>query len=110
MMPTLLLPIDIISLHILRVLGPDLGVPRLCVCAAQDGGGDLIIMNQLKSTFKNFAEVARTELVGGWDEYSSMCTWQGVTCTNQGFVQVSARLLLCLTDTTTWLTLLSTFF
>ena len=56
--------------------------------AAQDVGGDLIIMNQLKSTFRNFADVVRTELVGGWNDYSSMCTWQGVTCTNQGFVQV----------------------
>ena len=68
----------------------------LCsICAAQDGGGDLIIMNQLKGVFRNFPEVARTELVGGWDDYSSMCTWQGVTCTIQGFVQVSGWLPLC---------------
>lgn len=53
---------------------------------------DLAVLQQLKSTFINFDEYARTSLLTGWDNSTSMCNWSGVTCNVQGYVQ--ARLFL----------------
>ncbi len=48
--------------------------------------GDMATLLRLRATFTDFDMVSRTE-DSHWDASLPMCSWQGVTCTPQGFVQ-----------------------